>query len=340
MIKALLLATLASLPLTLGAQDVAVRELTSNEGAGPVRLMGYGLVTGLSGTGDRAAGTYGSRQTVQSIVNLLRNFEVEVPAHLLRTRNVAAVVVTAEVSSYLRPGGRFDVHVSSVGDARSLHGGVLWMTPLVGDIGGRSLAAAQGALLVTEATSDGYARARSATSGRVPDGGVLEANLPRAALGATARLLLRDPDLGTAHRIVAAIKAELGDSADARVEDPGAIVITAREGAAELGPLLARVAEVRVRAAPVTQLLIDARDGTIVAGADLTLGDGLVSVEGLTLMIGAAPADSSSRAAPGRTTVRDVASVLQAAQASASQVAAVFLALRDAGALRAGVEVR
>ena len=103
----------------------------------------------LNGTGDRVSGTTGSGETVQSIVNLLRRFDISVPARLLRTRNVAAVLVTSEVSTYLRPGGRFEVAVSSLGDARSLRGGVLWMTPLVADAGGQPLAGAQGPIVIS-----------------------------------------------------------------------------------------------------------------------------------------------------------------------------------------------
>ena len=115
------------------AQDAKIRDLTISEGAAPIRLVGYGLAVGLDGTGDRDGGSRGAGMTVQSVANLLRNFNVEVPAEVLRMRNVAAVLVTAEVSPYLRSGGRFDVHVSSLGDARSLRGGVLWMTPLVAE---------------------------------------------------------------------------------------------------------------------------------------------------------------------------------------------------------------
>ena len=112
------------------AQTTRVRDLTVQGGDVPVRLVGYGLVSGLDGSGDRVSGTSTAGHTVRSIANLLRRFNVEVPENMLRTRNVAAVLVTSEVSPYLRPGGRFDVHVSSIGDATSLRGGVLWITPL------------------------------------------------------------------------------------------------------------------------------------------------------------------------------------------------------------------
>src|SRR4051794_7681204 len=109
----------ASLGSGLRAQT-AVRDLVIEDQSVPVRLMGYGLVVGLDNTGDNGYGGRSSQQTVQSVVNLLKRFDVSVPPEVLRTRNVAAVLVTAEVSPYLRAGGKFEIHVSSVGDARSL----------------------------------------------------------------------------------------------------------------------------------------------------------------------------------------------------------------------------
>ena len=111
----------------------------------PRRLVGYGLVVGLEGTGDRSFGGFaGETPTVRSIVNLLKRFNVVVPPQAMISRNVAAVLVTAEASPYLRSGGRFEVQVSSLGDATSLRGGVLWITPLVGDPNQPPVATAQG----------------------------------------------------------------------------------------------------------------------------------------------------------------------------------------------------
>ncbi|MEX0911968.1 MAG: flagellar basal body P-ring protein FlgI, partial [Gemmatimonadota bacterium] len=135
------LLVLLLMPKLLNGQDTRIADLTIQETAVPVRLVGYGLVVGLDGTGDR--GGSGGGQTVQSVANLLRRFDVDVPPDVLRMRNVAAVLVTAEVSPYLRPGGRFEVHVSSIGDARSMRGGVLWMTPLISDVAGIPVASAQ-----------------------------------------------------------------------------------------------------------------------------------------------------------------------------------------------------
>src|ERR1700755_1141391 len=130
-------AALAPFASPLAAQDmIRIRDLTIEDKAIPVRLMGYGLVVGLDGTGDKASGGKQGGMTVNSVVNLLRRFGVQIPLDAMKTKNVAAVLVTAEVAPYLRAGGRFEIHVSSLGDARSLRGGVLWMTPMQADVGG------------------------------------------------------------------------------------------------------------------------------------------------------------------------------------------------------------
>jgi hypothetical protein len=105
-----------------GKAITTIEGLASADGALPVRLVGYGLAVGLDGTGDRAIGGQTAGPTIQSVINILRRFNIEVPADLIRMRNVAAVLVTAEVSPYLRAGGRFEVNVASMGDARSLRG--------------------------------------------------------------------------------------------------------------------------------------------------------------------------------------------------------------------------
>ena len=339
---------LAVLPLLMlaatavHAQDARIRDLVMTEASPSTRLMGFGLVTGLSGTGDRVTGQYGSRQTVQSIVNLLRRFDVEIPAAVLRTRNVAAVLVTAEVSPYLRPSGRFDVYVSSLGDAQSLRGGVLWMTPLVTEAGGKAFAAAQGALLVSAADPAHPSRTASTTA-RIPDGGALEVALPHPAAVAATKLLLREPDSQTASRIVAAIDSAFGGPGNASVEDPGAITLTLKDTSRSFFAALDRVRDLRVRSSRVARLVIDGRDGTIVAGGDLLVGEAVVSHGAITLTVGAS-ADSATGPGDVRlsagTSVQRVASALHAMRATPSDIAAIFEALRTVGAISAEVVAR
>ncbi|MEO6878900.1 MAG: flagellar basal body P-ring protein FlgI, partial [Gemmatimonadaceae bacterium] len=324
-----------------GAQEmVRVRDLTIEDKAVPVRLLGYGLVVGLDGSGDRASGGKQGGMTVNSIVNLLQRFGVTIPVEAMKTRNIAAVLVTAEVSPYLRPGGKFEIHVSSVGDARSLRGGVLWMTPMLSDVGGEPVATAQGAVLMADV---GNAKSSSIeNSARIPTGGLLEVDMPRPKFSASNKLLLREPDVTMATRIATAINKEMGDGS-ATVDDPGAISLVFKDKKEELAMTLARIQDMRVQPQRLAKLIIDGRDGTIIAGGDLTVGEATVSHGGITISIG--PVDSSAadpgnlRLAPG-TSVTRIAAALHATQTSPSEIAAIFEALRSIGAISADIVIR
>lgn len=338
-----------------------IRDFVIGDAAGPVRLVGYGLVAGLDGTGDRAMGGAQNGQTVMSIVNLLRRFDVVVPPQLLRSRNVAAVLVTAEVSPYLRAGGRFDVQVASIGDAPSLRGGVLFVTPLVAEAGGAPLATAQGGVVLSEGNErPQFIRtmgARVETSARIPAGGIVEGELPRPAFAdAGSALLLREPDLAVATRIAAVIDSAYGKGT-AKVDDPGAVTLVLKEPAGlERNAVLARLRELPVRVARPARVVIDGRDGTVVAGGDVTVGEAVVTHGGLTLAIGggvdpAAPAASAPPGAPPAApsgevrlaagiSVQKVASALHGVRSSPQEIAAIFGALREVGAIAAEVVIR
>jgi flagellar P-ring protein precursor FlgI len=339
-----LTAGLLLLPVLAHAQnDVKIRDLTSPEGALPVRLVGYGLVVGLDGTGDRAIGGQSGGQTVQSVVNLLRRFNVEVPADLLRMRNVAAVLVTAEVSPFLRSSGRFEVHVSSMGDARSLKGGVLYMTPLVDNPSGPPLATAQGPLLISEGGATTRYATVIETSARIPTGGILEADLPRPTIAATSRLLLREPDLGTATRIATAINTALGEKT-AVVEDEGSVQVTLADSVVK-ATAYTKIRELSIKPERVPRLVIDGKDGTVVAGGDMVVGSATVSHGSITLVLGAdVSADTSaipgSVRLPANISVQRVAAALHAVRTPPSEIAAIFASLREVGALTAEVIVR
>lgn len=341
-----LVATLAAAGPIAAQQQTRDRlgDLVTRPGDVPRRLVGYGLVVGLDGTGDRSFGTInGNTPTVQSVTNLLRRFNIEVPPERLRLRDVAAVLVTAEVSPYLRAGGRFEVQVSALGDATSLRGGVLWMTPLVTDPNEAPVATAQGPLLLAEQENARYL-ARRGNSARIPEGGVLEVDPPTAG-APEPRLLLKRPDLLTAQRIAAAINAAHGANT-ARVEDPGAVALTL-PGAAADNPMefLAGLDSLPVDRTAPARIVIDGREGTIVAGGDIRIGVTTVSHRGITLQIGAAAGDTTP-SAPGLVqmaagaTVNDIVAGLHAAGARPAEVAAIFESLAAAGALRAQVVIR
>jgi len=330
------------------ARPQRIADLTVHEGDVPVRLVGYGLVVGLDGTGDRSFGSVsGPVMTVQSVANLLRRFDIEVPSRHMRLRNVAAVLVTAELSPWLRPGGRFEVQVSSLGDASSLRGGVLWMTPLIAAPGQPPVATAQGPLVISEDGSGrtGRSATRMVNSARIPEGGVLELPLSAATKTPVPRLVLRQPDLALADRIATAINEAFGDST-ARVIDPGLVELKPPQDAGDnIAMFLARVDTLSVTVTPAARIVIDGRTGTVVAGGEIQVAKATVSVRGITVRIGeTAPAAADSTATalglPGGSTVQSIAAGLQAVGAKSADVAAVFEALGAAGALRARVIVR
>lgn len=336
------------------AQQVArVSDLTVRQGVVPRRLVGYGLVMGLDGTGDRSFGTQSAAtMTVRSVVNLLRRFNIEVPPEQLRLRNVAAVLVTAELSPYLRPGGRFEVQAAAMGDATSLRGGVLWMTPMVSDPNQPPIATAQGPLVVA---TDGSGRisVRQGNAGRIASGGILEVDQPPVTLAGEPRLALRDPDLRMAHRIAGSIRAAFG-AGTAKAEDPGSIVLNPGPGRADsLSAWLAAIDTLPVTVVETARIVIDGRDGTVVVGGEIQVGPATVSHRGITVQVGAREAGDTVRRAAGDSTgggglvraatgasVQTLVAGLHAAGARPSEVAAIFEALRMAGSVRAEVVVR
>lgn len=343
--RLLLLLLLAGTTVPALAAQARVGDLVVRPGDVPRRVVGYGIVTGLDGTGDRSFGGFaGETPTVRSIINLLKRFNVIVPAQFLQARNVAAVLVTAELSPYLRAGGRFEVQVSSLGDATSLRGGVLFMTPLLTDPNQPPIATAQGTLLIGGDDVTKGTVARRGTAGRIPEGGILEVDPDAAGFVAVPRLQLKRPDLQTATRIAGVINAAYGGTA-AKVTDPGAIQLTPPQGAAaDLLGFLAAVDTLNVVAGGPARIVISARDGSVTSGGDVRLGAAAVSHKGITLRIGGAPADTAGMkgllAVPAGATVQDVAAGLHAVGATSQEVASIFDALAQVGAITAQVVVR
>ena len=212
-------------PAGTAGEGTRLKDLTTLIGVRPTTLIGYGLVVGLNKTGDR-------RQTLfstQSLSNMLRRFGVVVPAERMRIENVAAVMVTSELPPFARSGGRIDVIVSSIGDARSLQGGTLLGTPLHGPDGhgvrpgpGPSL---HRGLRGRQRLEFGEPSTTS-RSGRVPGGGLVESS-PQFDFATNGALTfsLTEPDFVTATRLAEVINDELGGQ-DATVADPGTVIVT------------------------------------------------------------------------------------------------------------------
>ncbi len=201
---------LGILILGLGApvQGERLKDLSDVEGNRPNQLVGYGLVVGLAGTGDDQSAKFSS----DSVVNMLERLGTNIDTNQLRLRNVAGVMVTAELPAFSAPGQRIDVTVSSMGTAKSLEGGTLLLTPLKG-VDRRVYVVAQGALSVggflASAQSGGSVQKNHPTVGRIPAGGLIERGVAVALPGASLKINLRRPDFTTSVRIAEAIEKKL-----------------------------------------------------------------------------------------------------------------------------------
>lgn len=258
-------------------------ELVEIQNAHRKELIGYGLVTGLDRTGDRTISSRGSVFTVQSIANMLENFGITVDADRLRTRNVAAVMVTATIGPYHAPGSEINVTVSSLGDASSLQGGVLLQTPLFDPDNELISAKAQGSLIVGGITAEipGARVSKNQTlTATIPGGGVVEANdefthntdLP---LG----LVLRDPNYTNARRIVETINARFDEDL-AMVHHPGVVhvewpVAFREPGARNIFTSL--ILEEEIEVDTPARVVINERTGTIVAGGRIIIDEVMIS---------------------------------------------------------------
>jgi flagellar P-ring protein precursor FlgI len=283
---------------------VRIKDLTEIEGVRSNPLIGYGLVVGLSGTGDGTQAKF----TIQSLANVLRRSGVTVPSQSIRVRNVAAVMVTAELPAFARSGQRLDVQVSSLADAKSLQGGTLLMTPLAGP-DGQIYAVAQGAVSIGGAFlgsgSGGNAVQKNhATTGRIPGGSTIERPVPmELAEGAPLRLLLSQPDFATAERIASAINGYFGQTL-ARAEDAvGVRIAPPVELAADPVGLLARVEALEVRPDAAARVAINEKTGTVVMGNDVRISTVALAHGNLTIEVRkelgrASPPSSPSGGAP------------------------------------------
>ncbi|WP_340107287.1 flagellar basal body P-ring protein FlgI [Pikeienuella sp. HZG-20] len=269
--------------------DVRIKDLVEFDGVRGNDLVGYGLVVGLPGTGD---GIRNSPFTEEALANLLERLGINVNGEQFRPKNVAAVLVTAELPPFARAGRRIDVSVSAIGDAKSLRGGTLIMTPL-NAADGSIYAVAQGPVLAGGVTVEGDAASITRgvpTGGVIPDGArvELEIGFELASLD-DLRLALRDPDFTTASRIAKAINRGLGGNV-ARMLDSGTVIIDSSQiaiaGAAET---IARIENLRVDKQQKARVVIDQRSGTVVLGDDVRISRVAISQGDLTLRVRETP---------------------------------------------------
>ena len=358
---------LALIALTLSADRgtaTRLKDLVSVEGVRENQLLGYGLVVGLAGTGDR-------RQTLfsaQSLANLLNRMGVSVPPTAIRVNNTAAVMVTATLPSFAQPGLHIDATVAAIGDAANLQGGILVLTSLRG-ADGQVYAIAQGPVM-----TGGFSSGRSGNSqtvnhptvGRAPEGAIVERVSPSLPPKTAVRLQLRRSDFTTSARIAAAVDARFGTKT-ARAEGAGLVEVgIPAEYAARTTEFMAELEKLTVEADLPARVVINERTGTIVLGKDVRIRPvailhGNLSVEVQTSYTVSQPAPLAGSGATTQVVpetrvaakeekarnlvLREGATVEELVRALASigstprDVIAILQNLRSANALEAEVEV-
>jgi flagellar P-ring protein precursor FlgI len=343
-----------------------IKDLTSVEGIRDNMLLGYGLVVGLNGTGDKQQTIF----SIQTLGNMLQRMGVNIESQItnIQVRNIAAVFVTATLPPFSRPGLRIDVTVSSIGDAKSLAGGTLLLTPLSA-ADGQVYAAAQGPLVIGGYSAGAGSNAKVVNHpnvGRIPLGALVEhdasVNLGQMS---SLSLLLRDEDFDTAKDIAGVINKELGKT-PARVVDSRRIEIADVKGAAaDVPALMARIGELTVHTKPAAKIIVNERTGTVVMGGNVTISNcailhGNLSIQVTTEFQVSQPAPFSktgdTKVVP-QTQVQAQESPLQVVQlkegssveelvhglqtlgASARDVISILQSIKAAGALHADLEV-
>lgn len=343
-----------------------IKDITTIEGIRDNQLVGYGLVVGLAGTGDKQQTIF----SIQTLANMLQRMGVNIKAQLLnvQVRNVAAVFVTATIPPFSRPGMHLDVTVSSIGDAKSLSGGTLILTPLTAP-DGQVYAVAQGPLIIGGYSAGSAANSKVVnhpTVGRIPSGALVERDTSvDLTKFASLSFLLRDADFDSAREIALAINKELGSNA-ARVVDSRRVEISdVRKDAPDVQSLITRLDDLPIHTKPAARVVVNERTGTVVMGGNVTISacsilHGNLSIQVTTEFQVSQPppfSKTGQTAVVPQTTVQAQENPLQVIQlkegatveelirglqtlgASARDVVAILQSIKAAGALNSELEV-
>ena len=361
----LALATVLSLCASGPADAERLKDLASIGGVRQNQLIGYGLVVGLDGSGDQTTQT---PFTVQSIINMLGNLGVTLPpGQSLQLKNVAAVMVTSSLPPFARPGQQIDVTVSSMGNARSLKGGTLLMTPLKG-ADGQIYAMAQGSLAVSGVSgaspSGGRVTVNHLSAGRIPGGATVERAVPSSVgQGDSIFVDLNDSDFGTAQKVVDAINSVAPGSAQAL--DGRQIQVRAPDDLNQRVAFLGRLEGLDVTpAVQAAKVIVNSRTGSVVMNQKVALQNCAVAHGSLTVTVTNEQQVSQPGALSGGqtavtnkggvdikqeggnlfnikagTNLADVVKALNAVGANPLELIAILQAMKASGALRAELEV-
>jgi flagellar P-ring protein precursor FlgI len=343
-----------------------IKDIADFEGVRDNQLVGYGLVVGLAGTGDSLRNSPFTRQSLQA---MLERLGVNAAAGNLNTRNVAAVMVTSNLPPFAAQGSRIDVTVSALGDARSLAGGQLLVTPLMG-ADQQVYAVAQGAMAIGGFEARGQSGSSVSqgvtTAGRIASGALVEREIPFDIAGQpTMRLSLRNPDFTTARRMAEAINANVG-SAAARASNPGTVTVTRPPNfAGDMVALLGQIENLEVAVDTPARIVINESTGIVVMGENVRVSAVAIAQGNLTISVNEDPFVSQPRAfaragetvvvpqsnvqvtedpgglvvVPGGMPLRQLVDGLNALGVSPRDMISILQALKTAGAIQAEIEV-
>ncbi|MBB3263640.1 flagellar P-ring protein precursor FlgI [Azospirillum sp. OGB3] len=286
---AALAAALLALSGPAAASSARIKDVVDVEGVRDNMLIGYGLVVGLNGTGDSLNN---SPFTEQSLVGMLERMGVNTRGTNLRTKNVAAVMVTATLPPYSAQGTRIDATVSAMGDSKSLLGGTLLVTPLLG-ADGEVYAVAQGPIAVSGFSAQGQGASVTRgvpTSGRISSGAIVEREIQFSlAELPVLRLSLRNPDFTTAQRVATAINIQLRGNR-AQATDPSSVLLSvpeARRG--DIVGLITEIEQLRVTPDQVARVVVDEKSGVIVMGENVRISTVAIAQGNLTIRVTETP---------------------------------------------------
>ena len=342
-----------------------IKDLASVEGVRENQLVGYGLVVGLNGTGDTLNNSPFTRQSAQA---MLERLGLNTRGANMRTANMAAVIVTANLAPFSTQGTRLDITVSSLGDAKSLQGGTLLVTPLLG-ADGEVYAVAQGSVTISGFSAGGEAASITRgvpTVGRIANGALIEREIDFQLNRQRAlRLALRNPDFTTARRMAAAINDFIGD-ATAEPTDPSTVTVQIpKTYKGNMIQLLTEIEQLGVEPDQRARIVIDERSGIIVMGRDVRVSNVAVAQGNLTVTISEQPVVSQPNPlSQGQTvavprtgvkvdtgegarlaivkegvTLREVVDGLNALGVGPRDLIAILQAIKAAGAMQAEIEV-
>lgn len=342
--------------------EVRIKDIVHFEGLRGNQLIGYGLVVGLDGTGDQLRNSTFTRRSIEGMLDRLGVGNLT--DDNLRTENTAAVMVTATLPPFARRGNEIDIAVSSLGDATSLRGGTLLVTPLTG-ADGQIYAVGQGAIAVAGFSAAGMAASITEgvpTTGRIENGAIVEQEVGfEMAAMQSMRLALRVPDATTAQRIAGAINAS--GAGRAQVLDPGTVEV-APVGKHDMPAMMANIEQLAVAPDMLAKVVVDAKSGTIVIGENVRIGEVAISQGGLTISVRdtasvSQPApisiggtvvvpetdievverDSGFAVIDGDVSLRELVDGLNAIGVTARQTTSILQAIKAAGALHADLEI-